>query len=43
MDGWGKHDLPPTSKPLIIFGFCSESNPFVDAFPRKFFSTIKGK
>ena len=28
-------------EPLIIFGFCSESNPFVDAFPRNFFRRSK--
>ena len=28
-------------EPLIIFGFCSESNLFVDAFSRKFFRRSK--
>ena len=28
-------------EPLIIFGFCSESNPFVDAFSHKFFRRSK--
>ena len=30
--------LIPILAPIFFFGFCSESNPFVDAFPSKFFS-----